>query len=74
MTFRPMYMNRLKLKRVTPVEKMPDQPVWQAEETGMMEALQNIKESWRIVLTMHELEGFTYSEIAAVTHTPESTV
>ena len=63
-----------RLKRVTPVEKMPDQPVWQAEETGMMEALQNIKESWRIVLTMHELEGFTYSEIAAVTHTPESTV
>ena len=39
-----------------------------------MEALQNIKEPWRIVLTMHELEGFTYSEIAAVTHTPESTV
>ena len=36
--------------------------------------LQNIKEPWRIVLTMHELEGFTYSEIAAVTHTPESTV
>lgn len=63
-----------RLKRVTPVEKMPDQPVWQAEETGIMEALQNIKEPWRIVLTMHELEGFTYSEIAAVTHTPESTV
>ena len=63
-----------RLKRVTPVDKIPDQPVWQAEETGMMEALQNIKESWRIVLTMHELEGFTYSEIAAVTHTPESTV
>lgn len=46
-----------RLKRVTPVEKMPDQPVWQAEETGIMEALQNIKEPWRIVLTMHELEG-----------------
>ncbi len=60
-----------RLKRVTPVEKMPDQLVWQAEETGIMEALQNIKEPWRIVLTMHELEGFTYSEIAAVTHTPE---
>ena len=55
-----------RLKRVTPVDKIPDQPVWQAEETGMMEALQNIKESWRIVLTMHELEGFTYSEIAAI--------
>lgn len=63
-----------RLKRVTPVDKIPDQPVWQAEETGMMEAIQNIKEPWRIVLTMHELEGFTYSEIAAVTHTPESTV
>ena len=63
-----------RLKRVTPVDKIPDQPVWQAEETGMMEALQNLKEPWRIVLTMHELEGFTYSEIAAVTHTPESTV
>ena len=40
----------------------------------MMEALQSIKEPWRIVLIMHELEGFTYSEIAAVTRVPESTV
>ena len=39
-----------RLKRVTPVDQMPDQPVWQAEETGIMEALQNIKEPWRIVL------------------------
>ncbi len=46
-----------RLKRVTPVDKIPDQPVWQVEETGMMEVLQNIKESWRIVLTMHELRA-----------------
>ena len=63
-----------RLKRVMPIEKMPERPAPQTEETGVMEALQRIKEPWRIVLIMHELEGFTYAEIAAVTHVPENTV
>ena len=63
-----------RLKRVTPIDEIPELPALQEEETGVMEALQSIKEPLRIVLIMHELEGFTYSEIAAVTHTPESTV
>lgn len=63
-----------RLKRVTPIDEIPELPALQEEETGVMEALQSIKEPWRIVLIMHELEGFTYSEIAAVTRVPESTV
>lgn len=53
---------------------MPELAAPQAEETGVMEALQRIKEPWRIVLIMHELEGFTYAEIASVTRVPENTV
>ena len=63
-----------RLKRMIPVEEMPEWPAPQAEETGVMEALQRIKEPWRIVLIMHELEGFTYAEIASVTRVPENTV
>ena len=63
-----------RLKRMMPVEEMPERPAPQTEDTGVMEALQRIKEPWRIVLTMHELEGFTYAEIAAVTCVPENTV
>ena len=62
------------MKRMIPVEEMPEWPAPQAEETGVMEALQRIKEPWRIVLIMHELEGFTYAEIASVTRVPENTV
>lgn len=61
-----------RLKRMIPVEEMPEWPAPQAEETGVMEALQRIKEPWRIVLIMHELEGFTYAEIASVTRVPET--
>ena len=63
-----------RLKRMIPVEEMPEWPAPQTEETGVMEALQRIKEPWRIVLIMHELEGFTYAEIASVTRVPENTV
>ena len=63
-----------RLKRMIPVEEMPEWPAPRAEETGVMEALQRIKEPWRIVLIMHELEGFTYAEIASVMRVPENTV
>ena len=55
------------------IEEMTDRPVPAKEDTGLVEAMEKLKEPWRIVLTLHYLEGFTLAEIARMTHVPLST-
>lgn len=62
-----------KLAKAPTIEEMTDRPAPVKEDTGLMEAMGKLKEPWRIVLTLHYLEGFTLAEIARMTHVPLST-
>lgn len=60
--------------RVSVVENVPEQASPQAETAELRDALERLDEGLRIVLVMHELEGYTLQEIAQVLRVPLGTV
>lgn len=60
--------------RVTPVETIPERAAPQTETTELRDALARMDEPLRLVLVMHELEGYTLSEIAQAMRAPLGTI
>lgn len=60
--------------RVTPVEAVPECAATQSETTELRDALARMDEALRLVLIMHELEGYTLSEIAQALRVPLGTI
>ena len=61
-------------KRMTPVERMPEQPAEPTEHVEIMDALMGLKEKDRLILVMHYMEGFRLQEIARAMQMPLGTV
>lgn len=61
--------------RMTVVEKIPQQTVMPPMETfELRDALEKLDTSLRLVLVMHELEGYTLSEISQALRVPLGTI
>lgn len=60
--------------RVSPVESVPECAAPQMETTELRDALGRMDENLRLVLVMHELEGYTLAEIAQAMHVPLGTI
>ena len=69
-----------RLKRVTPVEKMPDQPVWkenlsdEADYSELYHAMMQLDDKYRIPVELYYIEGYKIHEITDILNRSEGTI